>query len=282
MANIHIEKIIDTIDHLSPISPVGVQMIDAVQQPEVSMEKISNIVCQDLAIASNLLKSVNSAYYALPRKIDSVHEAVTYLGINKIYELVVLHALSNNIKSDCSAYALDAVDLWQHSVGSAFVSRAIGGMLGFNPNRLNTLFTAALIKDIGKVVLQQFLPEKTDEMSKLIQDQNLSFDKAEQAAFGISHPEIGARIAEKWHLPQTIVDVIRHHHNSGDISDKTILIVQNGDYIVSMMGIGCGLDGFIYNMSPAAGELLSDQQLQQAMINFMQQKSELFSMINKI
>lgn len=277
----NIKKILDAIEYLSPISPVSLRLITVLNDPDdFDIKQVSNIITNDPAIVINLLKLVNSAYYALHRKIDSVQQAITYLGFNKIYELIILQSLSGIFRKDCSAYFLSGLDLWRHSACSAFLAKEIGIKIGYDSNGLNALFTAALIKDIGKVVLHQFFPEQTNRILQAVSSQKISFDEAEAQIIGINHPDVGAKIAEKWRLPENIVKVIRNHHVES--TDKMIMIIQSGDYITSMMGIGAGVDGLAYHLGKSLGMLLDDAALQAVMIKFLQQKNELFKMIESI
>lgn len=274
--NAEIKKLIAAAGHLNPIAPVGFKLLEVLNDQENDLRQVTGLVETDPAIVANLLRAANSAYYALPREVDTVQRAVVYLGLHRVFEIVFMQSLAGRLKKDCSAYRQSAQDIWRHAVCSAFLAREIGETVKYA--NLGMLFTAALVKDIGKIVLHQYLPGKIELILEKVAEQGICFDEAEQQVLGISHPEIGAQVAEKWDLPESIVEVIRHHHSVDDQANQAVSIVQISGYIISMMGIGAGIDGMVYRIAPGAGKLLSDAELQKSMISFLQKKDSLYEM----
>lgn len=277
--NTQIDQIIDSVKTLKPISPIYTRLIDLMGDPDTSLQQVSDLVSLDPSVASNILKLSNSAYFLRSRKAESIQSAVAFLGLNRIYDIILIQAVAPVINVDCSAYHQNSVDLWRHSICSAFLAKELGAMITPPHDQPNTLFTGALLKDIGKVVLQQYLPHKMTVIFELLSKEDLSFEQAERQVIGISHSEIGARLAERWHFSDTIVSAIRHHHNRDESGNgKAVAIIQTSDYLVSMMGIGTGLDGLLYRLDPQVEQIFTDEQLQMAMIRFIEKKDDLFRM----
>ncbi|MBW2054451.1 MAG: HDOD domain-containing protein, partial [Deltaproteobacteria bacterium] len=86
----NIESIIKKIDGLKPIPQVASKVMSIAEDPESSMSDLSEVIIYDTAVTANLLKMVNSAYFGLPEKFDSVHQAIVYLGMSQVVDLVLL------------------------------------------------------------------------------------------------------------------------------------------------------------------------------------------------
>ena len=85
-----VEKIIREINHLKPMPQVANKVMAIAQNPKSSMGQLAEVITYDHVLTANLLKTCNSSYFGLPRKVDSVHQAIVYLGMNQVVELVVL------------------------------------------------------------------------------------------------------------------------------------------------------------------------------------------------
>jgi HD-like signal output (HDOD) protein len=73
-------------------------------------------------------------------------------------------------------------------------------------------FIGGLLHDIGIIVIAQYFKESSQRIWSLMQSQKISFDEAEKTEAPLDHAEIGGYLAQKWHLPPDLVDVIRYHH----------------------------------------------------------------------
>ena len=106
-----------------------------------------------------------------------------------------------------------------------------------------------------ELVKRRMVKEYLEVLSK-VETGEMTFLDAEREVFGFNHAEIGEKVAVKWNLPETLVDAIGHHHTPelSNINPLLVSIVHIADAITMMMGIGLGLDGLAYNLSPIALE----------------------------
>lgn len=109
-------------------------------------------------------------------------------------------------------------------------------------------YTAGLLRDIGKVVLDTYVEGAYDDINFLVENEGKSFIVAEEMILGYHHGQIGAKIAEKWNLPEELVEVIACHHNPGVafVNPELVAITHISDSLVMMMGIHIGIDGLAY------------------------------------
>jgi putative nucleotidyltransferase with HDIG domain len=255
-----VEQIINDIDHLEPIPAVANQILELTQNPDVNIGDVAALITHDAAITANILKTVNSAYFGLKRKIESVQDAVVMLGLNPIVELVFMQTSASNLKKAYVGYDLEEGDLWRHSAVSAILARMIAQKQEMQ--NVNRVFTAALLKDIGKVVLNQYVRDGFKDIQYLVHEQHYSFKAAEEEVIGIGHDELGGIVAEKWNFSNQLAYIIRHHHLTDPKADKDLetCVVYLADVICSSMGIGAGSDGLAYHFIQAVMERLGYDQ----------------------
>ncbi|MGD8449923.1 MAG: HDOD domain-containing protein [Desulfobacterales bacterium] len=277
-----INSIIKKIERLTPIPQVASKVMSIAEDPKSSMSDLSKIIVYDTAVTANLLKVVNSAYFGLPEKVDSVHQAIVYLGMSQVVDLVLLSASGKNLQTAQEGYDLKAGELWKYSVSSALIAREIAEKKGVKDTHL--IFTAALLKDIGKVILNQYVKDSFEKINALVTKQNFTFREAEKEVIGIDHAELGGMVAENWKFSPKMVEIIRHHHRPQEtsMSEFESAIVYMADTICMMMGIGVGSDGLAYRFHREVVESLelTETEFQKMVAGFVEKIGEIEAMIN--
>ncbi len=251
-----IQQLIGEIKNLKPVPAVVHQLLDIIDRPDTSMGDVARVIQYDPAITASVLRACNSAYFGLRQPAESIKDAVSLLGMEQIVELVLLKSGAGLLKGDQGGYGLHEGAMWRYSVSSAIIARQIAHKLSLG-NR-GSIFTAALLKDMGKVVLNRFIQDGFDQISSLVARENISFMEAEKRVIGVDHAELGGMIAKMWKFSPRMVTIIRNHH-LGDVSmvgDKEIAVVYLADCICMMMGIGVGADGLAYRFNDRAMEEL--------------------------
>ncbi|MBW1929101.1 MAG: HDOD domain-containing protein [Deltaproteobacteria bacterium] len=271
-----IEKIIEQIDALRPIPKVAHKVLAIVEDPKSSASDLAEVVIYDQSLTANVLRLCNSPYYGLPRKVDSIQQAIAYMGMAKIAEMVLMKLGGDYLRAEHKGYDLREGDLWTHAVSSALIAREICEIKKApNPH---LIFTAALLKDIGKVILHTYVGEMFEEIFNLVEKEKITFREAEEKVIGIDHAELGARVAEKWQFSAKMVHIIRNHHLNGSWSEDDVetAIVYVADTICMMMGLGIGCDGLAYRFHTQVIQALdiNDRDLQEIMANFAQKFHE--------
>ena len=276
-----IAAILKDIDKLKPIPQVTHRVMAIAGSKMSSAADLADIIEYDPALTANLLKVCNSAFFGLTRKIDSIHQAVAYLGMDQVVDMVLMNLGSANLKRAQKGYDLREGELWKYSVLSAFMARDIAEKRNLGDKHL--VFTAALLKDIGKVVLNSYVENYFDEIEKAIEEQNITFRHAEKLILGFDHAEIGAMAAEKWNFSKRMVEIIRNHHLSldWDEDDLELASIYVADTLCMIMGVGVGSDGLAYRFHPKVMEKLqlSDNDLQIIMADFAEKMTEVDDLI---
>ncbi len=204
------EQIIRDIDKLPPFPETARKLLEITQDPDCDAREIVGLLQYDSAMTSNCLKLCNSSYFGLRVKIYAIDQAVTMLGIQNIVKIVLVDCGRLPIfQAAQDGYGLARGDLWSHGIGCAVLSQLLAAKAGQRED--SVLYTAALLHDIGKLVLDRYVVEAKDQLTERI-EAGMTLPEAEKAVFGIDHAELGKIMAQRWSFPQTLTHSIAHHH----------------------------------------------------------------------
>ena len=249
---ISLQTLMREIENLKPIPAVTNKLLDVIDNPDSSMEDIAQIIQYDPVITASVLKTCNSAYFGLKNPAESIKDAINILGTDQVIELVLLKSGAKALSGRQKGYGLENGDLLRYSVYSAVIAKQLAS--SFSLKNKNTIFTSALIKDIGKIILESHVSDSKKKIKNLVENKGLSFMEAEKKILGIDHAELGALIAKMWKFSPRMVKIIRNHHLADEkmIKDKEIAAVYLSDCICMMMGQGVGSDGLSYRFKVQA------------------------------
>jgi putative nucleotidyltransferase with HDIG domain len=276
-----IRNIIKSIAKLKPMPQVVNKILQIQQDPDSSMEDLTRVISHDTITTANLLRAANSAYFVRATPFESVQQVVGFLGMDEVVDLVLLSNSASNLSQSQKGYGLEAGDLWRNGLSSALISREISRKMALSNSHL--IFTGALLKDIGKVILDQYVGESSKEIYALVEKENQSFEEAEKKVIGIDHAELGAMAAAVWRFSPEMVEIIKHHHQPGNATKvrKEAAVVHLSDMLCMMMGIGIGSDGLAHgcDQDMIASMGLTDQDLQEVMAGFSDKLEEIEDLI---
>jgi putative nucleotidyltransferase with HDIG domain len=239
-----------------PSMPFAVsKLLSHMDDPDVSASEIEKIIRYDPGLTANILKMVNSAYFGLVCEVGSVKQAIVLLGMKRLVQIVMTNCVTNIMNRHVLGYDLPTGELWRHSIAVSVAAEGLAKELKL-PS-CEEAFTAALLHDLGKLVLGEFVNEDIQRL-EAVATEGVPFQMAEHEVLGTDHAEIGAKILENWALPMDIVNAVRWHHEP-DASGQEIMlidIVHVADVLCLMMGIGVGREGLHYEPSPSATKRL--------------------------
>ncbi len=242
-------EIIKKLDALRSVSNVTNRIMELTTDPDGSLLELAEIVRYDQALTVNLLRMCNSAYYGFPVPVDSVDHAVNLLGMNKTVELALIGSFGQCMANAQKGYGLRKGELWTSSVASALLSKSFAEKRYPNLDKF-LIYTASLIKDIGKIVIDEYVGKALKKIMYLVNKKKYSFDEAETEVLGIDHAELGGLIAEKWNFNPKMVFLIRNHHlnRPNATADREASIIHIVDIVSRMMNVGIGADGLAYRV----------------------------------
>jgi len=250
------DDIIAAVNDLPALPQVAYKIMDLTNDPRATAQDVGNAISQDQGLTVKVLRMANSAYYGYSRKIATAAEATVLLGFSTIRSVVLAAAMNDLLSRELNGYALGTGDLWKHSYGTALTSRYIARRCRFKA--IEVAYTAGLLHDIGKVILNQFMKDVYHQVAQEAAQNHISFLEAENRILGFNHAVIGSRVARKWNLPADIVEALAFHHNPKEAEKNPALaaVVHVSDALCSSMGLGVGADGMSNPLSKHAMELL--------------------------
>lgn len=240
------ERLIERMEDLPSIPSSVALIIQTLDDLGSSARDLSQALGLDQSLTSSVLKTVNSAYYGFPRRIDTLDQAVTILGYRAIRDIVLVTSLFNELDRRSKKISLDRERFWRHAAGCGVAARAIAERTGtgFGEN----VYLAGLLHDIGKVFLDAFLHEEyTQVLAKARQENILLIEAETQTLGGVNHTDFGMWLADEWNLPLSFAATIAYHHSPTQSQDYFVLacLVHVADVMVRALEIGYGGDELI-------------------------------------
>ena len=256
-------------------------LMNLLKDPDADYEQLAKIIRNDPGVTMNILRVANSTYFSGEERIDSLRKAFVRLGSRHLFQIIIAQGVATRLAQPFPGYDLDPRELLQHSVGVAITAEHFARLL--NVPALETLFTAGLLHDMGKVILDPYIKEKHVKVRELLQDTTLAFDEIELACVGITHAKAGALLMEKWLFPDAVLQLVELHHRPEEAKqfDMETLMVHFADTLLYSQGVGDGLDGFRYPVdNDAANRLgLRPRDVEQLASGLLDQLNELESMM---
>ncbi len=194
-----------------PSPPViAINILNAVKQDNVDYNELSRIIMSDPALASKTLKIVNSSFYGLSQKIDSLKKAISILGLNAIKNICLSFVIVNEMRSE-SEGGFDFDFFWKRSVTAAVAAEVTAEYVD---HKNEAAFVIGLLQDIGIAVM--YFCRKNDYLSVLNEKKacESSVEVLEEKVFGFNHSEVGYEILRSWGLSENIYVPLRYHHKN--------------------------------------------------------------------
>ncbi len=241
-------KIVSKIHTLPSISGVAPRILSLLDDPNSSASQVQEILRLDPGLTANILKLTNSAYFGLPNKVGSVKQAVVLLGWRRLVKIVLATCVNAVMDKPVPGYDLPPGELWRHSVAVSVTSEGLMRELGLEVD--DEVFTAALLHDLGKLVMGEFVAKDLDPIRSTAET-GVPFQMAEREILGTDHAEIGAMLLESWSFPPKMIEAVRWHHDpdSAESPGTLIDIVHVSNVLCLMLGIGAGIEGLHYQPS---------------------------------
>jgi len=203
-----IRRIVGTIGELPSLSRTYAALAQAVRDPDTSVKRVADIIELDVAMAAKVLQLVNSAFFGLAQKVTSLQSAVTYLGMEAIKNLALASETFRVFVPDARIAQSVCESIQQHAHRTA----AIAGVLPGDRHTREVTVVAALLHDIGRLVLACKMPDTFCSVLTRASERGCHHFEAEEELLGISHAEIGAYLLGLWGIPNLAVEAIAHHH----------------------------------------------------------------------
>ncbi len=210
MENLKLEKILSKVENFPSMPAAGSKLLALLEEQEVSVDEVEQVLRYDPGLTANVLKLANSAYFGIPARIGSVKQAVILLGTNRLIQLVIASCVGAVMNKAIPGYNIPPGNLWRHSIAVSIAAEAlVKDKKNFDSE---DFFTPALLHDVGKLVLGNFVKEDLTAIGSMT-GKGIPFVVAENLVIGTDHSEIGAKILSQWAFPDDVVNTVRYHHD---------------------------------------------------------------------
>lgn len=254
-----IDQIVQDVDRLPPLPQAVLKVSQLLEKEDVRAEELADVIKLDPELTAQLLKLCNSAYYGVSREVTSMRDAVALLGLKTIKSIVYAVLSHQVLDRPIQGYTLNRGDLWMNAITGAEFGRYLAQRHGYREP--DNVFTAALLRDLGKIVLERYVGQSRAALDQASRSNTrpTGYDELEKAILGLSHMEVGMRLAEKWNLPRVLQLSVGYHHHPSELpadasmtERQVVTYVHLADCFTMMMGVGIGGDGLQYPLDVPA------------------------------
>ena len=215
LANPALRTLVSEIKALPSLPSIYQDLMQEMQSPQASLKKASRIVAKDLGMVTKILQLVNSAFFGLRTHVSDPEQAVALLGFETIKSLVLSSQVFAQFDQNrLPGFSLDA--LWRHAMLTATCARRIAKDTGASQPVIDEAFTAALLHDVGVLVLVANKPDDYVRVLELMRANQVPDWAAERDIFGADHAHVGAYLLGIWGLGDGIVEAVAFHQHPAD------------------------------------------------------------------
>jgi len=233
-----IEQRLKLCPRLPSLSTINSALRELLGADQRYTSQVAEIIRRDPSLTARLLRLVNSVYYGLSTPINNIEEAVFYLGVRQIRQLVMVTPIIEDFQKLAGKTPFPWRDFWQHCIGVAILTREVLGALHAPNDEVD--YVAGLTHDVGKIAMAAACPEHFMAVYHESGQPADSLRERERQLLGFDHTELGAMYLQSHNLPEALVEVARSHHEPERAAHHAQLVaaVQIANLMVRHAGIG--------------------------------------------
>lgn len=232
-----IDSLLDEVVTLPSLPETVVRVSRMVEDPACRLKDVASTISADPSLALKTLRLVNSAYYGLGQQVTTLEHAVVLLGVKVIKNLALTATVFDTFQNGTALFL-------RHSVACAMAMRAITERADTAVAKHITsdeAFVYGLLHDVGKIILQEYLPDAAGEVRVMLKGGSCSWYEAERKIMGVDHAQMGARLAGKWKLSPSLATAIHAHHDLSRCTDDAGRVLAATLTIADYICGACGL-----------------------------------------
>ncbi|NEX21369.1 HDOD domain-containing protein [Thiorhodococcus mannitoliphagus] len=213
------EALVNQTDTLLSFPDVALRLNRLIDEPATRPSDLAEVIICDPGLSARLLRLVNSALYARPQPVATVSQAIGLIGYRALRELVIATCTVDMFKG-LSRQQVDMERFWLHGIACAIAVRHLAGHCG--PHDGERLFLAGLLHSLGKLIFFTQCADAYAEVLRLVEQDGLAVDKAEQRVFGFDYADLGAELLKHWDFPESIWSPVAHHLDPAKAAEHRI------------------------------------------------------------
>ena len=211
-----VEELVNHCTKLFTLPEVYLEVKKVIDNPDSTMADLSRAISIDPGMTATVLKLVNSAFYAMPRKVETISRAVGILGMQPLHDLTLAVAVTKTF-SGLNQQVMSMSVFWANSFFSGLVARELARKCFLVDSE--RMFVEGLLRDIGHLILYEQLPEQSEQVLRESAKDGTPVHTVEQQMLGFDFTEVGQRLMENWQLPKNLGIAIRYQNNPNQTKD---------------------------------------------------------------
>lgn len=233
-----IESRLQSCPRLPSLSSIHSALRELLAADQRYTAQISEVIRRDPSLTARLLRLVNSVYFGLTVPVDSIEEAVFYLGIRQIRQLAMVTPVIEDFQKLAGSTPFQWREFWRHCIGTAIMAREVLNSVRAPAD--DSDYVAGLVHDVGKIVMASVFPQHFARIQQTAAEQMQDLRAVETEILGIDHCELGGLYLEQHHLPSVMIETARHHHNAENAREHVTIVaaVQVANLLVRQARIG--------------------------------------------
>lgn len=248
------KTLVKDLDRLVSLPDICIRVNQLMGSGNYSASQVADIISQDADITARLLRLVNSSFYSLPAKVETLSRAITIIGADELRNLVMATTAMRTF-TGIPKQLVDMAEYWQHSVTTGVMAQSLASHCDVLHSE--RLFVMGLLHDIGRLVIYLTLPEKATDVLFITGGDNWILPQTESEILGFTHLDVGAELMRAWELPESFAAVAGYHNDpklAGDYQLETSIVhiakaIANGEMV------GLSIEEMLWAISPFAWEM---------------------------
>lgn len=230
------------VERVLPVPQAALKIIRMINDTDLNLSDLAKEIVRDQVVSARVLRLCNSSYFGMKAKIDSIERALMTLGNKVLVNIVLSTTVDDFLAQSEQGYSFCKGGLFKHALGTAMISQRLAKLTG--KASADIAYTAGLLHDIGKVVLDQRMNAMYPLFYRGVQLDGKELIQMEKNVFGVSHTQAGSRLAQRWSFPENLADIIAHHHfpETATVDPELCHIVYLADLIMSRFSVGQELE----------------------------------------
>jgi len=238
--NPDLQKMLATIEDLPSIPETLMEILKVLDDPHSGAMDLAEVVRLDAPLMSKVLRLANSPYYCQRGNLADINRCISVLGYRTVRQVAICVTVATTVVSAVSQSKgrMDYRELWRHSVVTGAVAKYLAGMVAYpDPEEV---FSAGLLHDMGKFVLELHSPQQYDKVIARRQETGRCLCVEEEEAFGFNHAQVGSTFGQSWRFPTLLTKAFGQHHDpvTGDPDTpeaQVVALVALADYLANTL-----------------------------------------------
>jgi HD-like signal output (HDOD) protein len=237
-------ELVKEFSDLKTLPHVAIKVTQMISAESTTMQDFEEVIKLDPILVMRLLKLVNSPFFGLANKVDSISKAVVFIGMKNLRNLVAVEALRDLFNSKAEEDGFSRQNLWMHSATVAILAQMISQRIFGMEDE--DIFLAGIIHDIGLIVEDQLAGDLLREACALTVSDSRPLIETEGQIIETNHCKVGSLLCTEWNLPEDVLGAIKFHHRLDKVSPVpgVTSILQLAEYIAEKMKYGA-IPGYV-------------------------------------